>query len=632
MYALSGLKFTPDGKTLIASGPKSKNGILFWDLETGEIVRSIDESVSNLIISNTRNLIAGITKDSIIKVWNALDGKLLYTIGSGFHNIISIDFNAESVILAAGCADNSIRTFDVDNGFLLYTYQGHSGPVTTLDICELGYYMVSGSADSTIKLWDVVHGDCIATSVNLFKPVKKVVFYEPDGTIFVLHPANSWLGRITSFDLSDFKEYKATNFYITDFSFSSDWKKLVSGTKGHSLKQWDIDSASLPVSQINHSFDITSISISPDGSKLAYSGVDSVRLYKLLNYQLLKSYPFPNSEPVVFSPDGTKLAMYDTGKESLFLVDVESGDEYKQFYFPAIVPEVDFSPNSEFIIANNIGGNYKIWEISTGEILIDNWDILCYYSKVDFSPNGLTFAMGTLDFNVNIINRNTGKVINSFDSKNAYIYCPTFHPDGKILAASGEGPYIELWDIGSGKLIRRMEAHNNSSCSINFNFDGSMLLSGGNDSTMKLWKTDTGECLYTFDDHCSWVNYVAFSPDGKLIASGSEDGTVRIYKVPPPVTVADGEGTKAVEGNISVYPNPASNSFVVNYTIQASGESSLTIRDLNSKIVRTIFDKKFLEAGSYLETVDASPLSPGMYYIFLTSPDGSESSGVIIIR
>jgi WD40 repeat protein len=419
---------------------------------------------------------------------------------------------------------------------------------------------------------------------------------------------------------------------ILDFDLSPDWSHVIIGERWHALVQHNVDSAHSYKDAKMHSTYVETLAFTPDSKNIAFNEVHGTGMYDVKTGEHIRTFPY-NGIPLSFSPDGKTVAVASKNATYyLSLIDFETGNFLQDICVWGYPISTDFSPDGIKLLAASRGQTLSINDIITGDSIYVIYGIGGGYTKVDFSPDGLSFTAACDSGRVKIWDVETGKVLRTFQSKNEEVYCPVFHPGGKILATSGFGSYIEFWDIESGNLIREIKAHNVYSCSINYNPDGSMLVSGSYDSTLKLWDPNTGACLHTINERSGWINYVAFSPDGQLIASGSEDGTVRIYRVPPPVSVADGEGAKASTGNINVYPNPASNSFIVNYTIQASGESSLTIRDLNSKLVRTIFNKKFLIAGSYSETVDATPLSPGMYYIFLTSPDGSESSGVIIIR
>jgi WD40 repeat protein len=634
MYSISYLKFTPDGKSLIASGPKSKNGILFWDFETGEIVRTIPEPISNLIISNDGKIIAGITKERIIKVWDVSSGNLLTAI-SGFGPIIeSIDFNQEGTILAAGCADATIKTIDIASGSLINTFLGHSEPVTTVDISEDGSIMVSGSVDKTIKIWNVDNGLCLHTSISLESTVKKVRFFERDSSVFVLCNGE-WGGEnvkvMFTGNQSTDKSFPS-GVGILDFDLSPDWNNLIVGERWHVLVQHNVDSANNYKEAGKHSWYVETLAFTPDSKNIAFNEVNGTGIYNVKTGEPVSSYPY-RGKPLSLSPDGEKMALWSNSATTyISIIEAISGKLINDYYVCGYPISSDFSPDGTKLLVSSILG-LCLSEVSTGTIIYNLYnDTIAYYTKVDFSPDGLYFAAGSDSGRVKIWDVTTGKVLKTFQSKNEEIYCPVFHPGGKILASSGYGPYIEYWDIESGNLIREIKAHDVYCCSINYIPDGSMLVSGSYDSTMKIWDPNTGICLHTINEKSGWINYVAFSPDGQFIASGSEDGTVRIYKVPPPVSVADGKSADEPEGNISVYPNPASNSFIVNYTIEASGETSLTIRALNSIPVRTIFESKFLDTGSYSETVDSSILSPGMYYIILNTASGYETKKLIMIK
>lgn len=75
---------------------------------------------------------------------------------------------------------------------------------------------------------------------------------------------------------------------------------------------------------------------------------------------------------------------------------------------------------------------------------------------------------------------------------------------------------------------------------------------------------------------------------------------------------------------IKVAPNPASDSFNVNFQIQTAGNYSMYIQDIGGKKKTEVFENKMLQPGKESETIDASELKlhRGNYLITLT--DGKQ--------
>jgi len=106
--------FSPDGRTL-ASGSWD-NTIKLWDLESGEIRRSL----------------SGHT-----------DG------------VNSVTFSPNGKTLASGSSDLTIKLWDVESGEIRRTLAGHTIGVNSVRLSPDGRTLASGAYDGTVLLWDI---------------------------------------------------------------------------------------------------------------------------------------------------------------------------------------------------------------------------------------------------------------------------------------------------------------------------------------------------------------------------------------------------------------------------------------------------------------------------------------------
>ncbi|KAM4045665.1 bromodomain and WD repeat-containing protein 1 [Anomaloglossus baeobatrachus] len=95
--------------------------------------------------------------DCLVKVWSALDGRLLATLRGHSAEISELTVNYENTLIAAASCEKIIRVWSLRTCAPIAVLQGHSGAVTSLLFSPLvkgsTRYLVSTGGDATVCLW-----------------------------------------------------------------------------------------------------------------------------------------------------------------------------------------------------------------------------------------------------------------------------------------------------------------------------------------------------------------------------------------------------------------------------------------------------------------------------------------------
>ncbi|MFC1577199.1 WD40 repeat domain-containing protein, partial [Candidatus Omnitrophota bacterium] len=149
------VKFSPDGKTLIAS---SDNDIILWDISSGRAQTASeahDEEVVDLAVSRHGNIFASISRDRTLVLWDIGTGKRIRTIDEdslGFMS--SIAFSPDGSVLACKLRD-TLRFIDTASGDTLssalldadISYTKH------LEFSPDGLTVLLQQHDGTVEIW-----------------------------------------------------------------------------------------------------------------------------------------------------------------------------------------------------------------------------------------------------------------------------------------------------------------------------------------------------------------------------------------------------------------------------------------------------------------------------------------------
>jgi len=291
---------------------------------------------------------------------------------------------------------------------------------------------------------------------------------------------------------------KAHGSAIEEFAFSPDGKRLLSAGLDGAIMTWDIvDASTVPTPKL--AIDITglawSVAFSPDGSMIAIAAEDgTVRLFDAITYE-----------------------------ETHALIDIE-----RDFL------SVQFSPNSELLLAGNGRGQIQGWRTSDGESVIkpflahesDVWEILFY-------PDGTRFVTASSDGRVRIWDlESLTMIVEPFADIARDIRGIQIDGDDLLIAGDEKGRLL-FWDTVETSYLGASVAHHDSKLlDAAAQRTSSLMVSLGMDQVVRTWRGLEQASFHLFDHHEHGAYGLSLSGNSKLLATGDGAGRVRIFELP----------------------------------------------------------------------------------------------------
>jgi WD40 repeat protein len=101
-----------------------------------------------------------------------------------------------------------------------------------------------------------------------------------------------------------------------------------------------------------------------------------------------------------------------------------------------------------------LGGNYNVHDINTGELLMQ----YSQHGAYAVSPDGIYLAAGlNSEEKLKIIDLWTGRTVKVLGSSKQAYRIVSYSPDGRYLAVLGDDGLF-IWDIAEGKIVRELKA------------------------------------------------------------------------------------------------------------------------------------------------------------------------------
>lgn len=485
-------------------------------------------AVNSLAWHKDRDLLAVGGSDGVIRLYRAVDGKLLRTFEGHDDSVLSVALDYGQT-LASGGDDKTVRLWDAASGKLLRTLEGHEHSVQTVGFSPGGYCLASGSHDETVKLWETSSGQLIRTLRGHLYSVQSVVF-DPTGKKLA---SGSHDGTVNLWDTGNGQLLRTLkeNSSIRSVAFNPSGQSLASGGDDKTVNLWDAASGQLVRTLEGHEIPIVKVAFAPINQKLASASHDGiVKLWEATSGKLLRTLKGHSNSVrgLGFDSTGQMLAS-GSHDNTVKLWETDGGRLLRTIEGNQdAVWSLAFDPAGNTLASGSDDRVVKLWDTASGKLLRTLEGHKGLVSSVVFDPSG-QLLVSSDDRVLKVWHPASGKLLRTFDGHVESVWSVAFDSTGRTLASGSQDKTVKLWDTASGKLLHTLAGHGHSVLSVAFDPTGERLISGSDDSTVRLWDAASGKLLRTLQGHRSWVLSVVFDPTGQTLASGSDDRVVKLW-------------------------------------------------------------------------------------------------------
>ena len=508
------LEFSADGRMLACASWAKRVEYYMWEVATGREIlhftKEQDVILANkaaLVLSQNPHLVAS-TNMNTVRIWDVVTEELRHTL-EGNRNTGTLAFSPDGKTLAGGGI--AIRLWATETGNELSKLNGHTRLVEAITFSPDGRSLASGDSSGKIILWRLDAHNRKSTLPRLLRSLTG--------------------GKQDSARNNEKRILTGHALPIGVLDFTTDSKKLASGSQDGTVIVWDVETEKPLVTLTGHTGFIKGLRFLEDSKTLISGGNGgTIRLWDIdTRTEQIIEIKLPGfTSALTFSRDGKTIGMEYRSQVRLWNTDTQNFSTPLTGHKSHVLT-VAFSPDDTRLASGSAGGEVILWDVQNRHHFSTLDSHTDQVKAVVFSSDGKKFASASKDGTVHLLDLQTEKKAVLPTEPNSSVEALTFSPDSSTLVSTRRDGIVQLWDANTYQHIADFIGARGT-MGLAFSPDGKTVVTGSRGGLIQLWDVDTRTVrqeIQTGD--AAWATKFAFTPDGETLASGSWDGTVLVW-------------------------------------------------------------------------------------------------------
>ncbi|GHC87073.1 hypothetical protein GCM10007079_30850 [Nocardiopsis terrae] len=535
------LAWSPDG-TRIATASRDGTARL-WDTRGGLLreLRGHMGMVEMAAWSPDSRRLATASRDHTVRVWDADTGETLMRLTDAADVVRGVSWSPDGRYVAAASRDRVVRIWEAGTGRLSTQLTGHTDNVLGIRWSPDGTRLATASHDRTVIVWDVAEARQALRLVG-HRDFVEGVSWHPDGTRIATasgdHTVRVWNAATGEQTLL----LRGHRDRVWNVEWSPDGRLLATASADRTARVFIADDAEERVVLRGHTDAVWGVAWSPDGRFLATGSEDATaRLWEMEPRTV---------EDAVHDAEGTAAnaltarggTLAAAGEDGVVRVWERGADRPVDLRgHTGAVRDAALSPDGKVLVSGGIDRRALLWNLETGETLLELDHEGAIVESVAWSPDGDRVATGAQDRSIRVWDARDGSLLTVLRGHQDWVVGLTWSPSGRMIASCSDDRTARVWDLTTGRESVVLTGHENWVDAVSWAPDETRLATSSADWTVRVWNLATGQAERVLTGHSGRVPAVTWSPDGARIATASHDRTVRVWD-------AGGEGEPLTVG------------------------------------------------------------------------------------
>jgi WD40 repeat protein len=402
-------------------------------------------------------------------------------------------FSSDGTRLAVGFGPDyaspsgGISVYDVATKSLLLRIPFEIGPVHAVAFAPDDLHVAIGTFFGSVHVFDAASGARKATHRSQGTIVRAIA-YSPDGTLLAAGMIDGSVSLFPAALASDEASVlRGHTSYVYGCAFTPDGGTIASAAWDHTLRLWDVASASEVAVLRGHTDYVTRVEVEASGrSLLSVSGDGTYRLWDVATRRETARWSAGGGwRDARFTPDGRFLVVASDDRESFLVVkDLGTGEIVGRSPEPCGALAVD--PRGRYVAASHLDRTIGLHALPTLALLRSV--PISGVIALDVSPDGAHLAVarsGSLE----VLDTTTLRVLSTTSLSGGETFVAKFSPDGERIATGGRDGLLRLIDRRSGEIVANLRGHHDYVKDLAWSPSGAAIVTASGDATLRIWDT-----------------------------------------------------------------------------------------------------------------------------------------------
>ncbi|MEM7454453.1 MAG: serine/threonine-protein kinase [Planctomycetota bacterium] len=356
-------------------------------------------------------------------------------------HVESVCFSNDGNLIATVSLDRSVRLWDSKTGEEISVINRHTSHVRHVEFDPLGRFFITSGDDRTTYVWEI---DKLAQRL----PPGEFVSFSHDGSHLISATRNGIYvhDRATGANIVRLEEHGSDIF---ELSAATSQEMFASVHEDGSVNIWNLLNGQL-ILAIDSPGAAAYSAFFLDDRTIAVGYRDAtIRMHDVASGNEVASIDSGNSVLCMVGNTVSKRAVAGLSNGDVAVIDLEQSRLTHRFCaHDAFVLDIALSPDSTTIATTSTDGNIRLWDFETGGQLRTSHVGVSWLNCISFTPDGKRLVSGS-EHTVAFWDAETLEEVMSMSIERC-IHSMDFSPDGASLVVGGEDPRIRIWNGGAG--------------------------------------------------------------------------------------------------------------------------------------------------------------------------------------